>query len=42
MKKPRYLVDLLYTADPVVHIFNDKLYIYPSRDIESGIPENEL
>jgi hypothetical protein len=41
MKKPRYLVDHSYTVDPEVHIFNGKLYIYPSHDIESGIPEND-
>ena len=41
MKKPRYLVNHLYTADPAVHIFNGKLFIYPSHDIESGIPEND-
>ena len=41
MKTPRYLVDHLYTADPAVHVFNGKLYIYPSHDIESGIPEND-
>lgn len=42
MKKPRYLVDHMYTADPAVHIFEGRLYIYPSHDIESGIPENDL
>lgn len=42
MKKPRYLVDHLYTADPAAHVFNGKLFIYPSHDIESGIPENDL
>jgi len=41
MKKPRYLVDHLYAADPAAHVFNGKLYIYPSHDIESGIPEND-
>lgn len=41
MKEPRYLVDHLYTADPAAHVFNGKLYIYPSHDIESGIPEND-
>jgi hypothetical protein len=40
MNHPRYLVPHLYTADPAVHIFNGKLFIYPSHDIESGIPEN--
>jgi hypothetical protein len=29
-------------ADPAAHVFNGKLYIYPSHDIESGIPENDL
>lgn len=42
MKKARYLVDHLYTADPAAHVFDGKLYIYPSHDIESGIPENDL
>ncbi|WP_423129781.1 glycoside hydrolase family 43 protein [Gaoshiqia sp. Z1-71] len=41
MKKAKYLVPDLYTADPAVHVFNGKLYIYPSHDIESGIPEND-
>lgn len=42
MEKPRYLVNDLFTADPAAHVFNGKLYIYPSHDIESGIPENDL
>ena len=37
----RYLVDHLYTADPSAHVFDGKIYIYPSHDIESGIPEND-
>ena len=41
MKEPVYLINHLYTADPAVHVFNGKLYIYPSHDIESGIPEND-
>ena len=41
MKKTRYLIPELYTADPAVHVFNNKLYIYPSHDIESGIAEND-
>lgn len=41
MKEVRYLVPHLYTADPAAHVFNGKLYIYPSHDIESGIPEND-
>ncbi len=41
MDQARYLVNHLYTADPAVHVFNGRLYIYPSHDIESGIPEND-
>jgi len=41
MKTPKYLVPGDYMADPSVHIFNGKLYIYPSHDRESGIPEND-
>jgi len=41
MKQPKYLVKDLYTADPSAHVFNGKIYIYPSHDIESGIPEND-
>lgn len=36
------LVTDLYTADPSAHVFNDTLYIYPSHDIEAGIPEDDL
>ncbi len=42
MNKARYLADHMYLADPAAHVFNGKLYIYPSHDIESGIPENDL
>ena len=40
-KEKRYLVPGDYMADPAVHVFNDRLYIYPSHDWESGIPEND-
>ncbi|WP_084812330.1 glycoside hydrolase family 43 protein [Flammeovirga pacifica] len=39
--KPKYIADHLYTADPSAHVFNGKLYIYPSHDIESGVEEND-
>ncbi len=42
MKKPRYLVSGIYTADPSAHVFGSKIYIYPSHDIDAGIPENDL
>ena len=32
----RYLFPNDYMADPSVHVFNDRLYIYPSHDIETG------
>jgi hypothetical protein len=35
------LVSHIYTADPSAHVFNGKIYIYPSHDIEAGIPEND-
>ena len=41
MKEARYLVPSDYMADPSAHVFNGKIYIYPSHDWESGIPEND-
>ena len=35
------LVTDIYTADPSAHVFDNKIYIYPSHDIEAGIPEND-
>jgi hypothetical protein len=35
------LITNMYTADPSAHLFGDKIYIYPSHDIEAGIPEND-
>jgi len=36
------LVTHIYTADPSAHIFEGKIYIYPSHDYESGIKEDNL
>lgn len=36
------LVRHIYTADPSAHVFEGKIYIYPSHDIEAGIPQNDL
>lgn len=41
MKAAKYLFPQDYMADPSVHVFDGKLYIYPSHDWESGIPEND-
>ena len=40
-KEERYLFPADYMADPSVHVFSGRLYIYPSHDRESGIPEND-
>lgn len=36
------LVENIYTADPSAHVFDGKIYIYPSHDIEAGIPFDDL
>lgn len=36
------LVSHIYTADPSAHVFNGKIYIYPSHDIDAGIPFDDL
>lgn len=35
------LVSHMYTADPSAHVFNGKIYIYSSHDIDAGIPFND-
>ncbi|CAM3633708.1 glycoside hydrolase family 43 protein [Mucilaginibacter galii] len=35
------LVTTIYTADPSAHVFNGKVYVYPSHDIDTGTPEND-
>ena len=35
------LVSHIYTADPSAHVFEGRLYIYPSHDIDAGIPFND-
>lgn len=41
MKQARYLFPKDYMADPSAHVFDGKIYIYPSHDWESGIAEND-
>ena len=41
MKKPRYLFPSDYMADPSVHVFNDRVYIYPSHDWECENTEDD-
>ena len=35
------LVTNIYTADPSAHVFNGKIYIYPSHDEDLDIPEDD-
>ena len=35
------LVKHIYTADPSAYVFNGKIYVYPSHDIESGVKEDD-
>lgn len=35
------LVTDKYSADPSAHVFEGKIYIYPSHDIDAGTPEND-
>jgi hypothetical protein len=36
------LITSLYTADPSAHVFDGRLYVYPSHDIEAGVPADDL
>ena len=40
---PRYLnqplIRHLYTADPAAHVFDGRIYLYPSHDIDAGIAD---
>ena len=36
------LVSHIYTADPSAHVFNGRLYIYPSHDIDAGEAFDDL
>lgn len=40
-KDPSPIVTHLFTADPSAHVFNGKLYIYPSHDRETDIQDND-
>lgn len=35
------LVEHIYTADPSAHVFEGKIYIYPSHDRETDIEFND-
>jgi hypothetical protein len=35
------LISHIYTADPSAHVFNGKIYIHPSHDVESEVEEDD-
>lgn len=32
----------IFTADPSAHVFNGRVYVYPSHDIDAGIADDDL
>lgn len=36
------LVTEIYTADPSAHVFEDRIYVYASHDIDGTTPEDDL
>jgi hypothetical protein len=36
------LVTEIYTADPSAHVFDGKIYVYPSHDVPTDIPNDDL
>lgn len=41
MTDDKPLITHLFTADPSAHVFNGKIYIYPSHDIATDIQDND-
>lgn len=39
--KVKPLISDLYTADPSAHVFESKIYVYPSHDIEANVPQDD-
>ena len=35
------LITHIFTADPSAHVFNGKLYVYPSHDVKTDIQDND-
>lgn len=36
------LVSEIFTADPSAHVFDGRIYIYPSHDFDAGVPADDL
>lgn len=41
MTASKPIVTHMYTADPRAHVFEGRIYVYPSHDIDAGIPEDD-
>lgn len=41
VKQKEPLVTHIYTADPSAHVFDGKIYIYPSHDLDHDGPDND-
>src|SRR3954451_5280965 len=41
MPSSKPLVTHMFTADPRAHVFEGRIYVYPSHDIEAGVPEDD-
>ena len=41
IKPNQPLVTHIFTADPSAHVFEDKIYIYPSHDLDHNEPDND-
>lgn len=41
VKQNEPLITHIYTADPSAHVFEDKIYIYPSHDLDHDEPSND-
>jgi len=41
MTDPSPIAEHIFTADPSAHVFNGKLYVYPSHDRETDIQDND-
>ena len=35
------LVTHMFTADPRAHVYEGRIYVYPSHDIDAGVPEDD-
>lgn len=37
----RPIITTDFSADPSAHVFDGRIYIYPSHDVDAGVPEND-